>query len=180
MQTSQVMPPRVRQRWDKWQSDSHRMIVHEFDHATGLAQVGRPREWNRPRPVQTVRLYDRTCTCGKWTSYHLPCSHAQALARTKQIQISKLIPKELTLDAYMATYSQPFEPIPHEDYWRKVPDWVLIPNSSRLKGRRSNAIGSRRIPNEMDVSSQSQRNWCRICQEQGHSRLTCPRHDSNI
>ena len=156
------------------------MVVYEFDHATGLAQVGRPREWNRPRPVQTVRLYERTCTCGKWTSYHLPCSHAQALARTKRIQISELIPKELTLNAYVATYSQPFEPIPHKDYWRKAPDWVLIPNSARLKGRRNSATGSRRIPNEMDVFSQSQQNRYRICEEQGHTRLTCRSQNSNV
>ena len=39
-QTSLVMLSRVRERWDK----CHRMVIYEFDHATGLAQVKRPQE----------------------------------------------------------------------------------------------------------------------------------------
>ena len=94
-----------------------------------------------------------------------PHSHAQALARHNRMHISELIPRELTLEPYVATYSQRVKPIPHEGYWRKGPHWLLIPNLTRLRGRRSVATGSHRIPNEMDVSSQSQRNRCGICQE---------------
>ena len=27
---------------------------------------------------QNVNIFDRTCTCGKWTTHHMSCSHAVA------------------------------------------------------------------------------------------------------
>ncbi|KAL9674930.1 hypothetical protein QQ045_003129 [Rhodiola kirilowii] len=76
-----------------------------------------------------VCIPERTCSCGKWTTLHIPCSHAIAVCKFTNREYSDYVPHEYTLEAYNMTWSYHLSPLPHSDFWEPYDGHPHMPNS---------------------------------------------------
>ena len=65
---------------------------------------------------QVVNLKDCKCTCNKWQSFGIPCSHVLAVCAHARIDSWQYVDKYYTMDAYVGHYTPKIFPIPHEAY----------------------------------------------------------------
>ncbi|KAL6339402.1 hypothetical protein AAG906_032934 [Vitis piasezkii] len=72
---------------------------------------------DKGRNKQVVKLNEGTCSCNKWQSFGIPCSHVLAVSAHMRIDSWQLVEKYYRLDAYASCYAPEFNPIPHESYW---------------------------------------------------------------
>ncbi|KAL6332436.1 hypothetical protein AAG906_008006 [Vitis piasezkii] len=91
---------------------------------------------DKGRNKQVVKLNEGTCSCNKWQSFGIPCSHVLVVSA------------HMRIDSWQLLLCSEFNPIPHESYWSYHDFPILHPNptSMRDKGRPR----SSRIRNEMD------------------------------
>ncbi|KAL0283731.1 UNVERIFIED_CONTAM: hypothetical protein Sangu_2870100 [Sesamum angustifolium] len=57
-----------------------------------------------------VKLKHKTCSCGKWGTHGIPCSHAIQVSRHFGVNASNFIPQYYSIRAYRKTYQGRFEP----------------------------------------------------------------------
>ncbi|KAK4384245.1 hypothetical protein Sango_2736000 [Sesamum angolense] len=98
---------------------------------------------------RTVKLKHKTCSCGKWGTHGIPCSHAIQVSRHFGVNASNFIPQYYSIRAYRKTYQGRFEPLYGEEYWDPV-DIELVHNPTVRVRRGPGRYVSTRIPNEMD------------------------------
>ncbi|KAJ9672503.1 hypothetical protein PVL29_025922 [Vitis rotundifolia] len=130
---------------------------------------------DKGRNKQVVKLNEGTCSCNKWQSFGIPCSHVLAVSAHMRIDSWQFVDKYYRMDAYASSYAPEFNPIPHESYW-PYPDFPILhpdPTLMRDKGRPR----SSRIRNEMDLKEPSVRVRCGLCKIAGHNRRNCPTKD---
>ncbi|KAL0343925.1 UNVERIFIED_CONTAM: hypothetical protein Sangu_1279900 [Sesamum angustifolium] len=96
-----------------------------------------------------VKLKHKTCSCGKWGTHGIPCSHAIQVSRHFGVNASNFIPQYYSIRAYRKTYQGRFEPLYGEEYWDPV-DIELVHNPAVRVRRGPGRYVSMRIPNEMD------------------------------
>ncbi|XP_070054050.1 uncharacterized protein [Nicotiana tomentosiformis] len=55
--------------------------------------------------IHTINEARRLCSCGKWSIYHLPCSHAMKCFKHTGFVATRYINKEYSVASYLNTYS---------------------------------------------------------------------------
>ena len=122
---------------------------------------------------QVVKLNEGTCSCNKWQSFGIPCSHVLAVCAHMRIDSWQFVDKYYMMDADASSYAIEFNPIPHEDYWSYPNFSILHPDYQMIrdKGRPR----SSRIRNEMDLKELSVKIRCGLCKIEGHNRRNCPK-----
>ena len=121
---------------------------------------------------QIVNLKENKCSCNKWQSFGIPCSHVLAVCAHARIDSWQYVDRYFTMDTYARCYAPKFFPIPHKSYWPEPNFPILHPNPTLL--REKGRPGSSRIRNEMDWKEPSVKIRCGICKQEGHNRLKCP------
>ncbi|KAK4480405.1 hypothetical protein RD792_013477 [Penstemon davidsonii] len=144
---------------------------------SGVYSVITGRRMTKGGNTQTVRFDRRTCTCGKWVAYHVPCSHVLACCNYQNVDPSTFVSSFYTVENYLRTWSGRFEPLEDEAYWNEYNGLVFEPNPNleRKKGRPK----SRRIRNEMDFQADKRVIHCSTCGKEGHTRRTCTQNRDN-
>ncbi|CDP19359.1 unnamed protein product [Coffea canephora] len=80
-----LFPPKI---WRKFKNSdqkagSHRVV--EFDGSSEVYKVVTNRRVDgKGGNTQTVKYFEKTCSCGKWQCYRLPCSHVLAVCRHRR------------------------------------------------------------------------------------------------
>jgi hypothetical protein len=126
---------------------------------------------------QTVILAEMKCTCQKWQLYHMPCSHAIAAMKKAKRRTSDYIDKYYTVECYRNIYAPKFSTILDQHYWPAYSGFLFLPDPQRR--RKPGRPVTQRLRNEMDWSEQRDADWCRHCQEYGHSTRKCPTKKSS-
>ncbi|KAL9661332.1 hypothetical protein QQ045_026156 [Rhodiola kirilowii] len=110
--TDSAFAPKVHERLEvlRERAQFHR-VVH-FNPSQGIYQV----TMGIKHHLWRVCIPERTCSCGKWTTLHIPCSHAIAVCKFTNREYSDYVPHEYTLEAYNMTWSYHFSPLPHSDF----------------------------------------------------------------
>ena len=121
---------------------------------------------------QIVNLKENKCSCNKWQSFGIPCSHVLAVCAHARIDSWQYVDRYFTMDTYARCYAPQFFPIPHKSYWPEPNFPILHPNPTLL--REKGRPRSSRIRNEMDWKEPSVKIRCGICKQEGHNRLKCP------
>ncbi|KAK4387202.1 hypothetical protein Sango_2590800 [Sesamum angolense] len=103
------------------QAEAVHHIVQKFDYNQQSASVLTLSLTGQGSHTYVVKLKHKTCSCGKWGTHGIPCSHA----------------------------IQRFEPLYGEEYWDPV-DIELVHNPAVRVRRGPGRYVSTRIPNEMD------------------------------
>ncbi|XP_050285509.1 uncharacterized protein LOC126725035 [Quercus robur] len=163
--------------------------LRNYNHAEGIYQV--VTQYNDHRAgggnhSHDVRIFDRTCGCGKWQNLKIPCSHAIKVLKGLHLDAPSYIDPCYSLNNAILTYSHNFVVPKSESLWTDVrgPRWVPDPQLLRAKGRPTMS----RIRNEMDGVRRERgsrredlelreiqpRQRCRVCHQEGHNRRCCP------
>ncbi|XP_022155370.1 uncharacterized protein LOC111022514 [Momordica charantia] len=119
---------------------------------------------------ETVDLNARTCTCMEFQYMGIPCSHAIAVARHKNINCHTLIDPCYSVDSLIGAYAEPILPVGHMSEWKRPADYQPIPiqpprlvkRAGRRRTQRIASTGERRVVNK-----------CSRCGTSGHNRQTC-------
>ncbi|XP_050254946.1 uncharacterized protein LOC126700806 [Quercus robur] len=163
--------------------------LRNYNHAEGIYQVVTPYNDHRAgggNHSHDVRIFDRTCGCGKWQNLKIPCSHAIKVLKGLHLDAPSYIDPCYSLNNAILTYSHNFVVPKSESLWTDVrgPRWVPDPQLLRAKGRPTMS----RIRNEMDGVRRERgsrredpelrkiqpRQRCRVCHQEGHNRRCCP------
>lgn len=99
----------------------------------------------------TVRITESICTCGKWQTYRIPCSHLIACCANQKIRHEMFIGEWYKLENISKVYAGKFEPVPKKGAPRwpskiNFPKVIHDKDVQKKKGRRK----STRFRNEMD------------------------------
>ncbi|KAK1379328.1 hypothetical protein POM88_026072 [Heracleum sosnowskyi] len=125
--------------------------VKLFDRETWLFQVVTRKVGLKGGNSHTVRIKESTCTCGKWQTYRIMCSHLIACCVNIKLKYEMFVGDWYKLENVAKVYGGKFEPIPTKG----DPRWPLEINFAKVthdksvqkkKGRRK----STRLKNEMD------------------------------
>ncbi|XP_049386914.1 uncharacterized protein LOC125851176 [Solanum stenotomum] len=116
------------------------------------------------------------CQCGKWQSYHIPCSHAIKEFDQIGYQAWEHMAPEFSVRSYKKAYSGQFNPLGGEKYWPDSP-FLMIANKKYLRKVGVNKITP--IRNEMDVPASTLTRKCSTCKQIGHDRRNCPSQARN-
>ncbi|KAL0397854.1 UNVERIFIED_CONTAM: hypothetical protein Scaly_0233800 [Sesamum calycinum] len=111
----------------------HRMLNANQEWADFAFRIFEARQAEAGSHTYVVKLKHKTCSCGKWGTHGIPCSHA------------------------IQTYQGRFEPLYGEEYWDPV-DIELVHNPAVRVRRGPGRYVSTRIPNEMDRPQARARN----------------------
>ena len=133
-----------------------------------------------------VRIFDRTCGCGKWQNFKIPYSHAIKVLQGLHLNATSYIDPCYSLNNAIHTYSHNFVVPKSESLWRDEsgPRWVPDPQLLQGKGRPVKS----RIRNEMDGVQRERgsrredpdlreiqpRQQCGVCHQERHNRRSCP------
>ncbi|KAI5659300.1 hypothetical protein M9H77_28093 [Catharanthus roseus] len=71
--------------------------------------------------VYTLRLNNKFCSCEKWQTYTLPCSHVLVVCRENRSRTDAYVPEIYSRQTYRKTYQANFYPVLSENFWRDVP-----------------------------------------------------------
>ncbi|CAM8882725.1 unnamed protein product [Rhodiola kirilowii] len=183
-----LFPPKIRRKLDKLCARANFHQVMCYDKNRAVYEVTTKKKMQ----TWTVKMFEGTCSCGKWELLHYPCSHAMAACKYERVDYTDYVAPEYKLDAYHATWQYNFNPLPHESLWRPYAGPVFFPNP-RYKRNKVGRNPSRRIRNEMDQrhvhgesstqgasssSRPSRSQCCTLCHQAGHNRRACPNRPS--
>ncbi|KZV13639.1 hypothetical protein F511_41502 [Dorcoceras hygrometricum] len=128
-------------------STEHRVINYDVRTQTySVATAGRP---SPGQHVQVVRISTVDCSCGKWTIFVIPCSHAICTTKFHSLDPTTLVQLWYNLSEYLATYDGRFEPLADERCWDD-PEFLLQNNPCRRERKRSGRDRTTRLRNEMN------------------------------
>ena len=172
----EVFSKYVMDRFKRYQDKASRHRVRMHDSYTGLFEITTPVNSftaNKGNHIHNVRLSEKSCTCGKWQLYKIPCSHVLAACAQMSIDVIQYIDPCYKLSERRACYDRSFMPVSDSRNWLPIKGPITRPNPS-MKKRRGRPK-STRIRNEMEWrEGQNSRSSCRICREEGHNRQRCP------
>ncbi|KAL0533896.1 hypothetical protein IC582_028171 [Cucumis melo] len=119
---------------------------------------------------EVVNLQTKECTCKEFQAEQLPCSHAIAAARDRNINVYSLCANYYTNKCLLAAYAEAVYPVGNQSDWKTSENYVhmtiLPPKVVKRVGRPK----KKRIPN---VGEAPKLHKCGRCKQIGHNRLTC-------
>ena len=121
--------------------------------------------------THVVSLMEGTCSCNKWQSFKILCSHVIAVCNYMHLTYIPYIDKCYLLFIFKR-YDGRFHLIQHSDYWLELSFTEVCPNANLLKG--SGRARTTRIQNEMEWKESRQSLRCTVCKVEGHNIHTCP------
>lgn len=137
-------------KWIKRASGHH---VRLFDRNTLVFEVTTMKHGQKGGNKQIVQLHDHICTCNKWQTYHIPCSHVLACCANVGLQYTSFIDDCYKLENARKVYAGHFQPILNQSDWPSLIGFPLVlhddENITKKAGRRK----STRYKNEMDYQA---------------------------
>ncbi|KAL0548902.1 hypothetical protein IC582_013379 [Cucumis melo] len=119
---------------------------------------------------EVVNLQTKECTCKEFQAEQLPCLHAIAAARDRNINVYSLCANYYTNECLLAAYAEAVYPVGNQSDWKTSEDYVhmtvLPPKVVKRVGRPK----KKRIPS---VGEAPKLHKCGRCKQIGHNRLTC-------
>ncbi|XP_075483554.1 uncharacterized protein LOC142523707 [Primulina tabacum] len=117
IQSNQPWPDYAFRLYEKWSSRSSEHIVVRTEIRDQSASVVTGGRQGRGERVQVVTLSLNECSCGKWTTFGIPCSHSICTAKWYGLDPTQFIQRWFQMSEYVDTYEGRFRPIADEEYW---------------------------------------------------------------
>ncbi|KAI5663603.1 hypothetical protein M9H77_22926 [Catharanthus roseus] len=88
--------------------------------------------------VYNFRLNNKSCNCGKWQTYTLPCSHVLAVCIENGSRTDTYVLEIYSRQTYRRTYQANFHLVLSENFWRDAPFNLTFypPNMKKERGRK--------------------------------------------
>ncbi|KAI5674282.1 hypothetical protein M9H77_14646 [Catharanthus roseus] len=111
--------------------------------------------------VYTLRLNNKPCSCGKWKTYTLPCSHVLAVCRENGSITDTYVPEIYSRQTYRRTYQPNFHQVLSANFWKDVPFNLTSypPNIKKERGRKQ----GKQFQEEMDYRNPNSPPKCGRC-----------------
>ena len=148
------------------------VVLDERNEVFEVTTNVRKSHMNKGNNKQIVKLKEGACTCNKWQSSGIPCSHVLAVCSYAKIDGWQFVDKYFRMNAYESCYAPEFNPIPHEAYWPAFDFPILHSNPTLLREKGRPRLS--RTMNEIGQRESSGKIWCGICKQVGHNRRKCP------
>ena len=181
LSSGQAFSTHAMEIFQKWSEKASLHHVIEFNREEGTFQIQTQpslTSMNKGNHRHVVKLGDRSCSCGKWQAYHIPCSHVIAACASQHINVYQYIDPFYSLTEMLASYQPHFEPMKDAPYWEEDPNFPMLRPDPRLLRQRGRPK-STRIRNEMDWRENQHKQSCGLCNQEGHNRKKCPNAISN-
>ncbi|XP_074342630.1 uncharacterized protein LOC141680252 [Apium graveolens] len=137
-----------------------------------------------------VDLDNKTCACRKYDRTGLPCYHACACIKWKNLSLVNYIHKTYEKDMFLKTYACTVEPINNEQYWDNMPfpgplhpQIKIQPGRPKKKRNKKNdVVPGDMVPEQTKLKRQHTTIVCSYCGETKHNARTCPakKHDKIV
>jgi hypothetical protein len=152
----------------------HHVIEFNWDECTFQIQT-QPSltSMNKGNHRHVVKLANRTCSCGKWQAFHIPCSHVITVCASQHINVYQYINPFYSLTEMLACYQPHFELMKDAPYWEEDPKFPMLQADPRLVRQRVRPK-STRIRNEINWRENQHKQSCGLCNKEGHNRRKCP------
>jgi len=120
-----------------------------------------------------VCLERKTCSCGRFQHDEIPCAHAMAVLKKKNIKdVHPYCSDYYKHDALTNTYAVPMEPMPDKNDWTApecvLNEVVLPPRYKKMPGR-----PRKKRKKNPDEKLSTKTNCCGRCGQEGHNIRTC-------
>ncbi|KAL0379131.1 UNVERIFIED_CONTAM: hypothetical protein Sradi_3218600 [Sesamum radiatum] len=135
--------------FNQWHQKSIDHTVTKYNHRQQSASVVTKRQSGFGLNTHVVKITNRECSCGKWTQFGIPCSHAQKVCAAYNINAASMVKNYYDVQAYKNTYSKAFQPLYPDDYW-DAPEFRLVHDTTIRISTRPGRNQTSRIHNEMD------------------------------
>ncbi|CAI9095883.1 OLC1v1031913C1 [Oldenlandia corymbosa var. corymbosa] len=154
---------------------THKVELYDFQQQvygviTGWRRIGKGGNEHK------VEYRDWRCSCKKWQTYRLPCSHALAVCRWIGDHPENIIHEYYKTSTWREQFRRSrFVPVPRREEWVS-PGWNLVPDYVNLVPY--NAVGrqqQRRFLMSMDYTGRGARRRCRRCGSRDHLTRHCHR-----
>ncbi|KAL0297754.1 UNVERIFIED_CONTAM: hypothetical protein Sradi_6827500 [Sesamum radiatum] len=124
-----------------------------------------------------VNLRTRTCNCRVWDVSGIPCKHAALGIFHRRDSLESFCDSRFSKENYMKAYSYYIHPVPDPTFWPQdlevEPTNLLPPIVRRMPGRPKK--NRRKEPGEApNVVRRSNMVRCKVCNDLGHNKRTCP------
>ncbi|KAA0058962.1 MuDRA-like transposase [Cucumis melo var. makuwa] len=119
---------------------------------------------------EVVNLQTKECTCKEFQAEQLPCSHAIAAARDRNINVYSLCANYYTNECLLAAYAEAIYPVGNQSDWKTSEDYVHMTVLPPKVVKRVCRSKKKRISS---VSEAPKLHKCSWCKQIGHNRLTC-------
>ncbi|KAL4016884.1 hypothetical protein IC575_024546 [Cucumis melo] len=119
---------------------------------------------------EVVNLRTKECTCKEFQAKQLPCSHAIAAARDRNINVYSLCANYYTNECLLAAYAEAVYPVGNQSDWKTSEDYVHMTVLPPKVVKRVDRPKKKRIPS---VGEAPKLHKCGRCKQIGHNRLTC-------
>ncbi|KAL8103797.1 hypothetical protein AgCh_028121 [Apium graveolens] len=129
---------------NKWKERASGHHVTKIDRIILVFEVVTMKRGLKGGKKQIVRLQDGTCTCNKWQTYQIPCSHVFAACANVGLQHTRFVSDWYKLEKAKLVYGGQFEAIPDRKAWPLLRDFpTLTPDDDIPKkpGRRKSTRG---------------------------------------
>ncbi|KAL0438994.1 UNVERIFIED_CONTAM: hypothetical protein Slati_2382400 [Sesamum latifolium] len=131
------------------QAEAVQHIIQKFDYNQQSASVITLSTTGQGSRTYVVKLRQQLCSCGKWGTHGISCSHAIQASRHFGMNASNFIHQYFSTWEYKKTYQGRFEPMYGEEYWDPV-HFELVHNPTKRTRRGPSRHATTRIQNEMD------------------------------
>ncbi|XP_070040355.1 uncharacterized protein [Nicotiana tomentosiformis] len=163
--------PKSMKRFKKYRKRAQCHIILQYCNERNIFEVRTGLHQNRDKNTHTINESRRLCLCGKWSIYHLPCSHDMEFFQHTGFAATRYVDKEYSVAAYVNTYSGHLQSVGAEHYWPPEP-FKMVCNKDYMCQRQ---VQKRtRIHNQMDVGYTIYARKRGICSQIGHDRRKCP------
>ncbi|KAI5661916.1 hypothetical protein M9H77_21239 [Catharanthus roseus] len=147
---------------------SRNHIVTTYNPQEGIHMVKSPiRLDGSDNNVYTLKMNEKSCSCGKWKEYTLPCSHdVLVVCKDNGTRPDTYVSDIYSREAYRRTYQSKFYLVGHEDFRRDAScNLIFYPlNMNNQQGRKQGKI---------DYRNPDSPPRCSICRMPGHNRKYC-------
>ena len=115
-----------------------------------------------------VRLDCKSCTCRVWDLDEIPCAHALAVLRGRNMNTYSFVSKYFLSSTLISTYTGSVRPVGNHANWKSIgiENNILPPTFKRRAGRPR----KKRI---LSIGEKKSHSRCSHCHRAGHNRRNC-------
>ena len=125
--------------------DSHSYNVLNFDRERHyfVVQETIHNKHGRPPSYFNVNLHKQTCDCGKFQTFHVPCSHAIAACSSINHDYTSFIPPVYTVLSVFKVYEMSFSGPPKEEKWPEYLGPTIIHDETMRRNKKGRPKSTR-------------------------------------
>ncbi|XP_070003498.1 uncharacterized protein [Nicotiana sylvestris] len=157
-------------RFEKYRRRAHWHSFLQYCNERNIFEVRTAIHQNWGNNTHIVNEANILCSCGKWSIYHMSCSHVMKCFQHTGFAVTRYVAKEYSVTAYLNIYSGQLQPVGAEYYWLPKSFKIVCNKECLYKVQVQKQTHTQ---NQMDVGDTVYARKCGVCSQTGHNRRKC-------